>query len=85
MIPWTDKLLVLWLDGRNYTATHAFAAEHEAASDVMALRVATLDTAGALSNERIDMHPLVVRLLVSFRSRADLSERYVASSRGAAC
>lgn len=53
MFPWTDKLLVLWLDGRNYTATHAFAAGREAASDAMALRVATLDTTGALSNERI--------------------------------
>ena len=58
MLPWADKLMVLWLDGRNYTAPNALTAGPEASSDVMTLRVTTLDATGVLSNEQV-LDPLV--------------------------
>lgn len=54
LLPLPDgDLAISWLDGRSYTATDAFAAADEAAFDVMALRYATLDRGGVLSDEQI--------------------------------
>lgn len=87
MLPWTgNRLLIMWLDGRNYAATDTFAAGRAASSDVMALRVATLDTTGGLSNERLldpqvctCCQPSAVRTpngaLIAYRDRSESNIR----------
>lgn len=48
-----DRLLAIWLDGRDYAASGGFAAATEAASDAMALRSATIASDGAMSDETV--------------------------------
>ncbi len=54
MLPGKDgKLLILWLDGRNFDSLDAIASGNKSAPNQMALRFATLDKAGVIGDQRI--------------------------------